>query len=105
MGMTGYAGKRPWWRAEERALAEAEQEDPYSNYDERAREFLKGRMLKKLKEGKTKFNDPCIEEAEKRILAVTMAAKRGEFNPQRERDVLTEALGNLEHRGHVCGLG
>jgi hypothetical protein len=60
---------------------------------------------KKLKERKTKFNDPRIEEAEKRILAVTMAAKRGEFEPQRERDVLTEALGNPKHHGHVCGLG
>jgi hypothetical protein len=105
MGMTGYAGKRLRWRAEERALAEAKQEDPYSNYDERARDFLKGRMPKKLKEGKTKFNDPRIEEAEKRILAVTTAAERGEFEPRRERDVQTEMLGNPEHRGRVCGLG
>jgi hypothetical protein len=60
---------------------------------------------KKLKEGKTKFNDPRIEEAEKRILAVTMATKRGEFKPRRERDVLTKVLGNPEHRGRVHGLG
>jgi hypothetical protein len=105
MGMMGYAGKRPRWRAEGRALAEAGQEDPYSDYDERARDFLKGRMPKKLKEGKTKFNDPRIEEAEKRILVVTTAAKRGEFEPRIERDVLTKALGNLEHHGHVRGLG
>jgi hypothetical protein len=105
MGMTGYAGKRPWWRAEERALVEAGQEDPYSDCDERAHDFLKRRMLKKLKEGKTKFNDPRIEEAEKRILAVTAAAKRGEFKPQRERDVLTKALGNPEHCGRIYGLG
>jgi hypothetical protein len=105
MGMTGYAGKRPWWTAEERALVEAGQEDPYSDYDERACDFLKRRMLKKLKEGKTKFNDPRIEEAEKRILAITATAKRGEFKPRRERDVLTEALGNPEHRGRVYGLG
>jgi hypothetical protein len=78
MGMTGYAGKRPGWRVEERALAEAGQEDPYTDYDERARDFLKG---------KTKFNDPCIEEAENRILAVTVATKRGEFEPQRVRGI------------------
>jgi hypothetical protein len=36
---------------------------------------------KKLKEGKIKFNDPRIEEAEKRILMITAAAKRGEFEP------------------------
>jgi hypothetical protein len=105
MGMMGYADKRPRWRAEERALAEARQEDPYSDYDERARDFLKGRVSKKLKERKTKFNDPRIEEAEKRILAVTVATKRGEFEPRRERDVLTEALENPEHHGRVRGLG
>jgi hypothetical protein len=54
------------------ALAEAGQEDPYSDYDERACDFLKG---------KTKFNDSCIEEAENRILAVTATTKRGEFEP------------------------
>jgi hypothetical protein len=76
MGMTGYASKRLRWRVEEMALAKAGQEDPYSDYDERARDFLKG---------KTKFNDSCIEEAENRILAVTAATKRGEFEPQRKR--------------------
>jgi hypothetical protein len=105
MGMTGYTGKRPWWRAEERALAEARQEDPYFDCDERARDFLKGRVPKKLKEGKTKFNDPHIEEAEKRILVVTAATKRGEFEPQRERDILTEVLGNPDHRNRVRSLG
>jgi hypothetical protein len=103
--MTGYAGKRPRWRAEEMALAEAGQEDPYSDCDERAHDFLKGCVPKKLKEGKTKFNDPRIEEVEKRILAVTVATKRGEFEPWRERDILTEVLGNPEHRGRVRGLG
>jgi hypothetical protein len=103
--MIGYASKRPRWRAEERALADAGQEDPYSDCDERARDFLKGHMPKKLKEGKTKFNDPHIEEAEKRILAVTTTTKRGEFEPRSERHVLTEALGNPKHRGRVHGLG
>jgi hypothetical protein len=56
MGMTGYAGKRPQWRAEERALAEAGLPDPYEDYDERSWDFLKGRQLKKLKDGKRKFN-------------------------------------------------
>jgi hypothetical protein len=105
MGMMGYVSKRPRWRAEERALAEARWEDPYSDCDERAHDLLKGCVPKKLKEGKTKFNDPRIEEAEKRILAVIAAAKRGEFEPRRERDVLTEVLGNPEHRGPVRGLG
>ena len=38
-----------------------------------------------LKEGRTKYNEPKIEEVEK-------------------RNVLAEALGNPEHRGHVRGV-
>jgi hypothetical protein len=40
----------------------------------------------------------------KRILDVIVATKSGEFEPRRERDILTEALGNPEHRGRVCGM-
>ena len=58
LGMIGYAAKRLQWRAEERALAEARLPDSYADYDERSQDFLKGRKSKKLKEGKTKFNEP-----------------------------------------------
>jgi hypothetical protein len=102
--MTGYAAKRPWWRAEERALAEARLPNPYVDCDERARDFLKGRKPKKLKEGKSKFNEPQIEEAEKRILEVAAAEKGRLFEPHRERDILTEVLGNPEHRGCIRGV-
>ena len=50
--MTGYAAKKPQWRAEERALAEAGLPGPYVDCDDRSLDFLKGRVLKKLKEGR-----------------------------------------------------
>jgi len=56
--MTGYAAKRPQWWAEERALVEARLPDQYVDYDVRSWDFLKGRKPKKLKEGKSKFNEP-----------------------------------------------
>jgi hypothetical protein len=43
MGMIGYAGHKPRWRAKERARAEAGEPDPYEGLDERAKDFLKGR--------------------------------------------------------------
>jgi len=48
LGMTGYATKKPKWRAEERATNEAGQPDPYDGIDERARDYLKARKPKKL---------------------------------------------------------
>jgi len=65
--------------------------------------FLKPRQPKKLKQGRTKYNDPKIEEVEKRIFEVTASEKSGSFEPRRrrDRDILTEALGNHEHRSRV----
>jgi hypothetical protein len=37
-------------------------------------------------------------------LEVIVASNSGAFEPCRERDILTEALGNPEHRGRVRGV-
>jgi hypothetical protein len=104
MGMIGYAGHKPTWRAEEAARREAGEEDPYDDLDERSRDFLYGRRPKKLKEGMKKFNRPKIEEAEKAIVELTMAKNSGKIEIRKGQDVLTFALGNPEHRGRVRGM-
>jgi len=50
--------------------------------DERSRHILKERQPKKLKESRTKYNDPKIKEVEKRIFQVTAAEKSGSFKPR-----------------------
>jgi hypothetical protein len=70
----------------------------------RSRNYLYARRPKKLKKGRTKYNKLKTEEVEKRILEVSAAKKSGLFEPCRERDVLTEALGNPEHCGHIRGV-
>ena len=104
VGMTGYAAKRPKWRQEEREAAEAGLDNPFEGVDERARDFFYARRPKKLKEGRNKYNEPQTEEAEKALLAIKAAKERGEFQPRRDHDELTEALGNPEHRGRVRGV-
>jgi hypothetical protein len=78
--LIGYAGKRLWWREQERALAEARLLDPYEDLDLRSKDFIKGCEPRKFKEGKRKFNKPHIEK-KKRITDVTMASKSGAFSP------------------------
>jgi hypothetical protein len=104
LGMTGYAAKRAEWEKEEREAAEAGREIPLADVDKRARHFFYGRRPKKLKTGKTKYNEPANEEAEKALVAIAAAKKRGEFQPRGPHDELTEALGNHEHRGRVRGV-
>nr|AGT17032.1 hypothetical protein SHCRBa_089_D15_F_90 [Saccharum hybrid cultivar R570] len=74
-----YAGKRNKWRQEEREAAEARLENPLEGIDKRGREFFYGRRPKKLKEGRTKYNEPQTEVAEKALLVIKVAKERGEF--------------------------
>jgi hypothetical protein len=102
--MTGYAAKTAKWRQEEREVAAAGQPNPSHGIDERSCNYLYVHKPKKLKEGRTKYNELKVEEVEKRILEVSMAEKSGSFEPHLERDILTEALGNNEHRSCVHGV-
>jgi hypothetical protein len=78
LGNTAYAGKRKKWRQDEREAAKARLENPLEGIDERGRDFFYGRRPKKLKEGKTKYNEPQTEEAEKALLAIKAAKEGGQ---------------------------
>ena len=95
---------RPKWRQEEREAAEAGLDNPFKGVDERAHDFFYARRPKKLKEGRNKYNEPQTQEVEKALLTIKAAKERGEFQPRRDHDELTEALGNPEHRGRVRGV-
>ena len=47
----------------------------------RSHDYLCARRLKKMKEGRTKYNELKTEEVEKRILEVSAAEKSGSFQP------------------------
>jgi hypothetical protein len=81
LGMTGYAAKMEKWWQEEREAAEAGHPNPLQGIDERSRNYLYAPRPKRLKEGRTKYNKPKIEEVEKRILEVAAAEKSRSFEP------------------------
>lgn len=106
LGMTGYTGHREEWRREEREAEERGEENPLKALPMRDRDFFYARRPKKAKANKkAKYNDPKVDEVEKIVLEVNEAKERGDFQPRREHDVLTEALGRPEHRGRVRGMG
>ncbi|WCJ38256.1 hypothetical protein M5689_019328 [Euphorbia peplus] len=51
------------------------------------------------------YKDAAVEEAVTKILDLEKQAAEGLFKPKGSHDVLTEALGNPEHRGRVRGIG
>ena len=79
LGMIGYDAKMEKWQQEEREAAEAGQPNPLQDVDERSHNYLYARKPKKLKVGKTKFNELKVEEVEKKILEVSMAEKSESF--------------------------
>jgi hypothetical protein len=81
LGMTGYAFHIEEWRWEEREAAEAGQPTPLMS-----------------------INEPNVEEVEKKMLEITVAERSGSFQPCREREALTKALGNLKHHSQVRGV-
>lgn len=78
--------------------------DPYADVDERGCDFLYGRKPKKLKEGRTKYNEPKFEEVEKALIEATASKDNPGFEVRRGMDMLTKVLGNPEHRGRVHGM-
>jgi hypothetical protein len=56
--MIGYTAKWEDWWWEEREAAVAKKENPFEGVDERSRDFFYARRPKKLKEGRTKYNEP-----------------------------------------------
>ena len=101
LGMNGYGAKKKKWREEEREATVARLENRFEGIDERERDYINARRPKKLKEGRTKYNEPNNKTVEKALIAVNAAKEHGEFTPNWEHDLLTEALGNREHRGCV----
>ena len=79
--MIGYTTMMEKWWQEEREAAEAGQPNPLQGVDERSRNYLYAHKLKKLMEGRTKYNDSKVKEVEKRILEVSMAKKSRLFKP------------------------
>lgn len=103
--MIGFAGHKPKWRAKEAALAAAGTPSPLAELPERGRHYIYARRPKKLKEGRTKYNEPHFEEVEKALIAAAASKKDiGSSEVVRGHNLLTEVLGNPEHRGRVRGL-
>jgi len=102
--MTGYATKWKKWRQEEMEADASGLENPFKEVDERGRDYFYTCRPKKLKQGMAKYNEPKAKEAEKALIVISAAKQQGKFKPVGQHDLLTEALGNPEHRGRVRGI-
>jgi hypothetical protein len=100
--MIGLAGHREEWQRQDKARRVAGRPDPYEGVAPRGKAFMRARILKKLKEGATKYNEPGFEEVKKALIKASKDSRS--FEVRRGHDLLTEVLGTPEHRGRVLGV-
>jgi len=103
LGTGGYQRKLAQWEQEDEARRAKGLPALPDQLGRRASRWIHARVPAKEAKSGLSFSDPMVKEATKNIFAVAAKQQAGEFKPQREKDVLTVALGNPEHPGCVRG--
>src|SRR6266540_7308901 len=105
MGSSGYAGKISIWQREIEDAINAGKEIPFANLDERSKNWMLGRRSTTSSCAELSFNKPETEAVVQKIAQIEAQVSEGSFMPDREHDILTKALGNLEHPSRTRGFG
>jgi len=102
LGTSGYKTKIPKQRAEDNAKRREGHLALTDIVPERSANWLRVRKAN-TKSDEMSCPDEIREVADK-VLEASKLEKKGAFKSQRERDILTHALGNPEHPGRVRGF-
>ncbi|KAM0890274.1 hypothetical protein ACQ4PT_027105 [Festuca glaucescens] len=81
----------------------AGQPDPFEGLDDRGWQWLAAREPTII-DGKLHFTSSKTNLVAERIKELSERQRKGEFTPNRDKDVLSEALETKEHGGHVRGV-
>ena len=76
----------------------------FEGLDERSRNWCLARIPTVAPDGKVTFQKPTTEQIYERLEELAEMQKKGLFRPDREKDMLTAAIGTPEHSGHVRGM-
>jgi len=94
LGIGGYERKLTQWEQEDEAQRAKGLPVLLDQLGHRGSWWIRARVPAKKAKSGLSFADPMVEEAAKNIFKVAAKQQAGEFKPQREKDVLTVALGN-----------
>lgn len=89
LGSGGYAPKIAQWNKEEEEMKKAGVPVPMEEWNIRSKHWVKERTPKITSEGKVLFEDPELQGVTDKIEDLSSKEKKGEFIPQREKDVLS----------------
>jgi hypothetical protein len=103
LGTGGYKRQVSKWRQEDAEKKTAGLPTLSEQLGERTTNWIRARKPRETEAG-VSFDDPNVKEVAKNIYAMAAKQSQGSFKPQRERDILTAGLVNLEHPGRVRGI-
>jgi hypothetical protein len=104
LGSGGYAAKMAKWRKEEEERRVAGLPTIFEGMDERSRNWILARVPAIAPDSNVSFQKPSTEQIYQKLEGLAEMQKKGLFVPDREKDMLTAAIGTLEHPGRVRGI-
>lgn len=104
LGSSGYAPKIEEWNKQDEELRKTGAAVPMEEWNAWTKHWVKARSPKITQEGKIQFEDPGFQQVAEKIELLTGAERKGHFTPIREKDALSQVLGNKEHGGRVQGV-
>jgi hypothetical protein len=76
----------------------------FEGMDERSRNWCLARVLAVARDGKVTFQKPTTEQIYEKLEGLAEMQKSGLFRLDREKDMLTAAIGTPEHSSRVRGI-
>jgi hypothetical protein len=108
LGSRGYAKKMPEFEAELHRMACLAEEDVQvetADWESRSILYCMAREVRHTPDGSFTSQNSAMSDLVQRISEVTNEVRQGTRTSNREKDVLTQALGNREHPGRTRGAG
>jgi hypothetical protein len=103
MGSKGYVAKIPEWKKKIEEAVSVGNPNPVEDIKERTVNWLLAR-LELTQDGKLVHKKKGVAAVQKKVVQPTKKTGLGLFKSDRENDVLSGALGNAEHTGHIRGV-
>ncbi|KAL6900916.1 hypothetical protein ACP4OV_005592 [Aristida adscensionis] len=79
-------------------------DNPWTAIPGRSRPFFRARSSTNVETGEITFYNDDTRSASEKVLELSAEFAEGSVTGVRENDILTAALGNLEHTGRVRGV-
>jgi hypothetical protein len=104
LGSSGYVSKVGEWKKRLEETISASKPNPLEGVKERTQHWLLAQS-NLTEDGTLVYKKKEVVVVQQKALQVAAKQKLGLFQSDREKDQLKEALGNLEHIGHIRGVG